>query len=63
MARAPRPTYADLVKVVRDLQRENEALKAQLFGIVDITVPYTVDHDIKAGHTIMVRIPKPFIPS
>ncbi len=36
-------------------------LEERLYRIVDETMPYTLLQDMKAGMTIMVRIPKPFM--
>jgi hypothetical protein len=52
-----RATRATLQRYVRELARENRALRqqcAQMFGPV---IPFTIDHDTPAGTTIMVPLP------
>lgn len=47
--------------MVHRLFDENDRLRAELYGILPHVVNYTAERDIKAGETIQVRVPKPFI--
>jgi hypothetical protein len=38
-----------------------EELEERLYGIADDTYPHTVQHDVRAGTTLRVRIPKKYM--
>jgi hypothetical protein len=57
-----RVTKAWLEQRCRILTRERDELGRQLNAITPATVPYTAEEDIRQGTTVLVRVPKPFVP-
>jgi hypothetical protein len=52
---------AELVARVRELWRENAALFNTLYGVTPDTITHTLERDMRAGQTILVRVPKRFV--
>lgn len=53
---------ASLLTHIEALKADIEALKAEARSVVDLTEPYTCERDYRAGDTILLRIPKRFLP-
>lgn len=44
------------------LHRENQELRLIITGVIDPVVPYTAPQTIRKGDTVLVRVPKRFLP-
>ena len=47
---------------IRALRWSVKRLQRELFGITSLTVPVTLERDMKAGETVDVRFPQKFVP-
>ncbi len=55
-------TKAQLTERLKSLLREHQSLRQRFNAITPETVVYTLDTDMKAGMSIMVRVPRLFWP-